>query len=648
MDREASHEQLFLFGAYRLDPGKAVLLRDGVEVHLRPKSFGVLEYLVRNPGRLVTRRELMDAVWGVAVVTDDSLTQCLIDIRRALGDDGQRAVRTVHRRGFVFQWPVVAAEDDVQPGGQGTGHAAMPGATDAAPAVSPGVRAEPRSLLAWKVPVLVAVVAALGLAAWWTLGRHAEVPGESPAIPANSAPGNSIAVLRFADLSPAGDKQYFADGLAEEVLHRLAQSPDLLVIARSSSFASDPNAEDVRQIGARLDVAWLLEGSVRRDDDDLRVTAQLIDARTGVHVWSRRFDGSTSDLLALQDDISGAVARSLEATISARAPGAGAGLDPEAHELFLQGSYVYDRRGPGDVALARDYLERAIAIQPDHARALTALAGTLRLLAFDGEMDWDESFAVQKALLTRALAADPALAEAHARLSGVEDALGNRDGARAAFERAVELGPSSPLVIAMRAGRALHAGRFDEAIPLFERVARLDPLSAVSSNNLAYALFAAGRLEEAELAWRRAADLGTRVDVDLNLAGIRILQGRFGDAVDLARGAPDGPGRDQVLAMAAPVAGTAGEAEAALQRLQSAGTRASNAMLAEVLAFQGHADEAFAALERAFAGSYGKPRRVDYRRERATDWHQAVEIIQLSPFLAPLRSDPRWADYEDL
>jgi TolB-like protein/DNA-binding winged helix-turn-helix (wHTH) protein/tetratricopeptide (TPR) repeat protein len=643
-ERTTSTDTLFEFGDFRLDASRGALLRGEDEIHLRPKSFRVLEYLVRNPSRLVTRRELMDAVWGPAIVTDDSLTQCLIDIRRALGDEGQQVVRTVPRRGFIFESAVTAprrSEAEAGEHGDASPPASSPGVAPAE--VGPPLPAPQRT---WTVPVLVGLAALLGLVAWWLLGRPVETVAVAPPTVADTAPQGSIAVLRFADLSPSGDKQYFADGLAEEVMHRLAQSPDLTVTARSSSFAMGTDGMDIREIAARLNVAHVLEGSVRREGDDLRVTAQLIDARTGAHVWSKRFDGKASDLMTLQDDIAAAVAGSLHATLAARAWDA-ARIDPAAEELFLQGQYVYNRRGPGDVALARDYFERAIAIQPDHARALTALAGALRIQALDGGMDWDESFATQQALLTRALASDPGLAEAHVRLSNVQYALGRAEEARATFARGVELGPTSPLVLGMQAGQALGAGRFDEAVALSAQVARLDPLSAVSHGNHGYMLLAAGRLEEAEAALRRAADLGG-LDLSTDIARIRVLQARFGDAVELAREAPPGLERDLVLAMAAPVAGTPEEADAALERLRTADTRASNAMLAEVLAFQGHTDEAFAALERAVAGSTGTPRRIDVRRETAADWQRAANVIRVSPFLAPLRTDPRWADYARL
>jgi len=647
MERTNSQAPRLEFGAFRLDAARGTLLRDGTEVHLRPKSFRVLEYLVRNPGRLVTRRELMDAVWGQAVVTDDSLTQCLIDIRRALGDEDQQAVRTVPRRGFVFELPVTSADGSGPAARKRAGDATAPAGTASSHPPDDGapVREPTRT---WTIPVIIGIAAVLGLLALWMLGRPVDTTDRPPATATNSAPPNSIAVLRFADLSPAGDKQYFADGLAEEVIHRLAQSPDLLVIARSSSFALDPAGTDIREAGTRLDVAHVLEGSVRREGDELRVTAQLIDARTGTHVWSRRFDGKASDVMTLQDEIAASVAQSLHASLAAREAAATTGVDPAAQELFLQGLFVYNRRGPGDVALARDYFERAIAIQPDHARALTALAGTLRIQAFDGVMDWDESFATQQALLTRALAADPGLAEAHVRLSSVQYSRGDVDGALETFQRAIDLDPQSPLVLSTQAGRALAAGRIEEAVELSGRVVRLDPVSAVSVGNHAYMLFAAGRLDEAETTALRAADLGAQRRLDPLLARIRILQGRFGDAVELARALEDGPARDAALAMAAPVAGTPEEASAALERLRSGVTRTSHAMLAEVLAFQGHADEAFAALEQAVAGSSGSPPRVDVRKEPATDWQQAVDVIRSSPFLAPLRSDPRWSDYSDL
>ena len=640
---KSSHE----FGAFRLDSARGALLRGGVEVHLRPQSLQVLEYLVANSGRLVTRRELMDAVWGQAVVTDDSLTQCLIDIRRALGDEDQQVVRTVPRRGFVFELPVTSADGSEPAAGEQAADAPPPAGTVSrhAPGDAAAAREPTRT---WTIPVIIGIAAVLGLLALWMVSRPVEPAGTPPPAARSNASPNSIAVLRFADLSPAGDQQYLADGLAEEVIHRLAQSPDLVVIARSSSFAFDPAGTDVREAAAGLNVAHVLEGSVRREGDELRVTAQLIDARTGAHVWSRRFDGRASDVMALQDEIAASVAQSLHASLAVREGAATTHADPAAQELFLQGVFVYNRRGPGDVDLARDYFERAIAIQPDHARALTALAGALMLLAVDGDMDWDASLATQQALLTRALAADPGLAEAHVRLAGIQYARGDVDGALETFQRAIDLDPASPLVLGMQAGRALAAGRIEEAVELSAQVVRLDPVSAVSVGNHAYVLFAAGRLDEAEATARRAADLGAQRQVDSLLASIRILQGRFGDAVELARELEDGPARDAALAMAAPVAGTPEEAAAALQRLRSAGTRTSHAMLAEVLAFQGHADEAFAALEQAVTGSSGRPRRVDVRKEPATDWQQAVDVISGSPFLAPLRSDPRWSDYSDL
>ena len=239
----------WLFGDFALDLRRRALSRGGIEVFLRPKSFEVLCQLVQNHGTLISRQQLLDLVWGRTVVTEDSVTQCVLDVRRAIGDEHQQFVRTVPRRGYVFVAPVVAAEADA-----------------ASAAKSP-------------VPV-------------------------------------AIAVLPFVDMSPGHDQRYLADGIAEEILDRLARSKNLRVIARTSSFALRSPALDVPTIAAKLDVDYVLEGSVRRSGHRVRVTAQLIDAECNSHVWSSTHDRSFTDLFALQDDIATTVASGLQAVLA--------------------------------------------------------------------------------------------------------------------------------------------------------------------------------------------------------------------------------------------------------------------------------------------------------------------------------------------
>ncbi len=250
--------------------------RVGLEIPLRAQSFAVLRYLAERPGAVVGKEELSVAVWNGAAVTDDSLVQCVRDIRRVLRDENQTLLKTVPRRGYRLDPP---PENE-------------------APSPRPAVRGLVR-------PGIVAVVAALAIAlagAIWTRGN----PGNpAPAQPA------SIAVLPFDDMSAGGDLAYLGDGVAEDIIAMLARSPDVLVIARNSSFAYADQPVDVRRIGAELGVGYVLEGSVRREGDRLRIIAQLDDAKTGEHVWAERYDRAGTDPAALQDEVTGQILASL-------------------------------------------------------------------------------------------------------------------------------------------------------------------------------------------------------------------------------------------------------------------------------------------------------------------------------------------------
>jgi TolB-like protein/DNA-binding winged helix-turn-helix (wHTH) protein len=246
----------------------AELVRDaaGREMPLRAQSFAVLRHLVANAGRIVTKDELFAAVWKGVAVTDDSLVQCVRDIRQALGDEAQAVLKTVPRRGYRLDLPPAAV--------------AAPG---------PGRRAS-----RWPAVLAGAAFGALAVVVAATAWRE-------PAAEADGLP--SIAVLPFDDMSAAQDIGYLGDGLAEDVISMLARSPDVMVIARNSSFAYGGAPVDVRQVGEELGVDYVLEGSVRREGAALRVVAQLNDAETGAHVWAERFDQRGDDPPALMDAV---------------------------------------------------------------------------------------------------------------------------------------------------------------------------------------------------------------------------------------------------------------------------------------------------------------------------------------------------------
>ena len=317
-----------------LDLDRQSLVSAAGAIHLRPKSFEVLRVLVESAGRMVSKDELIQTVWGNGTASDDSLTQCLIDVRRALGDRDRTIVRTVPRRGYLFdhsEKPVIAKSD-----------------------------AERLSL-----PVLLAGLTVVLIAATLFLQR-ATAPN-SPPLSARTG----IAVLPFVDMSEAQDQQYLGEGFAEEILNILAQSQELRVIARTSSFSFRDVATDIATIGQRLNVTHVLEGSVRRTGDRLRITTQLIDADSNAHVWSDSYDATIGDIFEIQSDIARSVATALRAALDIR--NGDTNDDPYAHALVIQARGLLHSRNSETLPVAKELLRRALALDPDNVAAITQL-----------------------------------------------------------------------------------------------------------------------------------------------------------------------------------------------------------------------------------------------------------------------------------
>ena len=617
--RPAEGRRACRFAGFVLDLDRESLSRSGRELRLRPKSFAVLAHLVRHGGRLVTKEELLDAIWGHRHVTEGVLTQCLIDIRRALGDEGREMVRTVPRRGFIFEPEVTAA----------------PAATDETAA---------RRRPAWLRPAAIgaALLALFVVGGWWGARQLGHAPPFAGAA-GRPAPPDSIAVLPFVDLSGSGDNEYFADGLTEEVLDSLTKIRDLEVIARTSSFAFKGRKVDIPTVAEKLNVAHVLEGSVRKSGDMVRITVQLVDARTGMHVWSRTFDRELGDVFGVQSEIARLVAETLRVSLSETG---GVAVvkppDPEAYEHYLRGKFFWHRRGDGDRDLAEREFGQATELDPGFAPAWAALAGAYyarKLLERAPETGWLSRF---HEMLERALAADPGLAEAHARLASYFADTGDRKAAEKQWARAQALAPDNVLVLGMGAGWALWRGLYGEAVSLQRRAVQVDPLSAVAHCNLADYLLAAGRLQEAESTLRQCLELspnmadeeaGFRAIAD-DLVLIRILRHRYREALAMLDGQAESPARDENLALADWGLGRkAGYRQAAARMSREGGWRAE-LRRAEVDAFRGDADEAFRHLLSVNDGF-----------DRAAEdpaWGDYVQALRLSPLFVPLRDDPRW------
>ena len=478
----------------------------------------------------------------------------------------------------------------------------------------------------WAIAAAVLLVLAAGGISRAMRGRDAAAP-----VAAEEAP--SIAVLPFANLSGDSTKVWFSDGLAEELLNVLAQIPDLRVAARTSSFRFRGNDVPVDSIGKLLRVAHVLEGSVREDGQRVRITAQLIDTRSGYHVWSQTYDRSLRDVFAVQDEISRAIVNALRVKLTDRQAGVPLvreeTADPEAHSLVLQGAHALRRSDRAGFAKAADLYERAIGRDPNYARAYAGLALVLQNQAYRRFIPVEEGYVRAKAMARRALALDPTQLRALtvlARIAEIHD--WNFAAAEEHYRRAAELNPNTTAYTGARDFLLMRLGRVEEAIALARAYTEAESTHAGGFANLGAIYGYARQFERSLDAFHSALEIDPKnPTAQLGIALTYSYMGRHDDAVraidEARRQRPD----DQyVLSSAGYVLGRAGraaDAEDALRRLR-AQPDASAYLQAVILSGLGRRDDAFAHLERAV-------------RQR----EDAVPDIAIDPSLDPLRDDPR-------
>ncbi len=438
----------------------------------------------------------------------------------------------------------------------------------------------------------------------------------------------SIAVLPFADMSANRDQAYFSDGIAEELLNLLARIPELRVAARTSAFAFRDSDATISEIGKTLNVANVLEGSVRKSGNEIRVTAQLIDAATDRHLWSETYDRTLDNILSVQDDIAASVVDKLKLTLLGGVPTT-VKVDTRAYEEYLKGSYFNARVNRENLAKARDALQRSVKIDPNYAPAWAALGVTYRNEAQFGYRDLHEGTAQARRALNRALALDPDRGHTWARLGVINISYDWDFGAAAtSIDRAMTLDPGSISVVNAAARLAAITADYDRAVSLYEKSLVLEPLSLSTRMNLGWVLLYAGRLDEAR------AVLDELIELDASYPLAHCLRG-------------------QSLLLA-------GEPDAALKAMeQESATEWRD--YGRVLALQssGRKEEAKAALD-AFVETHGETWAYQIALmhahrddgDRAFEWlGKAYELkdsgmvwLLGEPFLRNLHDDPRWSD----
>jgi adenylate cyclase len=455
----------------------------------------------------------------------------------------------------------------------------------------------------------------------------------------------SIAVLPFTDMSAEKDQEYFADGLAEELLNVLSKIRGLRVAARSSAFTFKGKNATVAEIGRALNVATVLEGSVRKARNRMRISVQLVKVADGYHLWSESYDRTPQDIFEVQDDIAQSAVKELRTTLlgeaadtaaekaateAVAAAAKGRSTDPEAYRLLLQARFFGDRGTREDTAKSIGYLKEALARDPESAIAWADL-GTAYMREADRR--WApvvEGYERGREAVMRALALEPELAEGHAALGWIQGGHDwNWRGAEASCRRALALTPGSVFVLRRTAVVIGWLGHLDEAIELGRRALAQDPLSAVAYANLATNLHRSGRLTEAEAAYRTALELAPRrTQTHAQLALNLLAQGRGEEALAEAQQEPEEWARLRSRAIIHHAAGGLADSEAALQELIAKHQVDAAYQVAQVYTARAEADRAFAWLERAYA-----------QRD------PGLSYMKTDPLFRSLDADPRWGAF---
>jgi adenylate cyclase len=497
------------FDRYVLDLDRGCLLLEGSEIALRPKTFAVLNYLVKSCGRLVSKDELFAAVWPKIAVTDDALVQSIGELRRALGDDGARLIKTIPRRGYRFESKVSV----VGSVGEALANAAPVAAASPDAARSSRLGARIGLFASFGLAVLLAGMLWAGVATEW---KFLNVPGyanRSTTKSLETGAKPAIAILPFANRSDDSARDYFADGLTQDVINALGRFSELTVMSWNAVFPYKGKAASPGEIARSLSVRYQVEGSVLRTSERLRVTAQLvgIDGRV---LWSARFDEALADLFALQDKITTQIAGALAirvTEIEQRRVFAKPTGSLEAYEYVLRARPAFQRPARADLAEARVLLRRAIALDPNYAAAYAALAETYHVATV---MGWAESptetLSRAEELANKALSINDSEVRARIILGRVHIFHQRYEQAKMEMDRAIAINPNDALGLAGRGNLLMWSGQTAAAIETLELAQRIDPeLNAIDRTALSLAYYLKGRydaaIEEAQLNVRRTA-----------------------------------------------------------------------------------------------------------------------------------------------
>src|ERR1700735_1507253 len=491
------------FGTYEVSLQSGEVRISGLKIRVQPQPMKLLKILLERPREVVTREELRSRVWPGESFGDfdQALNIAVGKLRSALGDSAEnpRFIETLPKRGYRFIADVSVVDVDARPKRPESSAGDLPGLQEkkTEPAhklqnAESAVVPQPRLWSARRVIVGLALVVSLPILALWFF--HSD---------SRATPGiQSLAVLPLDNLSGDASQNYFADGMTDELITDLAQISALRVISRTSVMVYKGAHEPLPQIARELNVDAVVEGTVLRSGDRVRITAQLIEASSDKHLWAESYEGELRDTLALQSKVARAIADQIQIKLNPQERAAlknVKAVDPQAYESYLKGRYFWNKRTADGLKVAQAYFDQAIEEDPNYAEAYSGLADTYALLG-----DWQyavmtprEALPKAKAAAIKALELDDSLGEAHNSLAFCLDGFDwDLDAGGKEFQRAIELSPSYATAHHWYAWHLSLLGQYDEAIAEMKKAENLDPLSLIINADLAELLVLAHSTDE--------------------------------------------------------------------------------------------------------------------------------------------------------
>ena len=596
-------------GEWTVHPALDCITRGTETQKLEPRAMRLLLCLADSAGAVVSVDRLLAEVWADVVVGSASVYQAVSQLRKVLGDadPSPTYIATVPRKGYRLIASVQRAR--------------APAPTLEVPVMPTGTATSRR---VWVVAIVVVALASaaayfLGGNAW--LSRH--TTGETPV----AIGDKSIAVLPFVDMSEKKDQEYFSDGLAEELIEQLGKTAGLKVIARTSSFSFKGKSDDIPTIALKLKVANVLEGSVRRSGNHLRVSTQLIRADSGQPLWSETFDREFKDVFTIQDEIGAAVVTALKVQLNGGSPVArGHGTtNPEAYNAYLLGRQLHSQGTVPSWHQAIEAYEKAIGLDPHYADAYADLAVSEYYLADQTGDHALGKLAEQSA--QKAIDLDPGLATGYSVRAFLRYLYRyDWDGAESDLKQALALEPTNSRVLSRYGNLLSYLGRTEEATAMLRKAIEQDPLQNTHWYELAIALSESGDHAGAYDAFHHALAIRPTDNFSkFHFARLQLIEGKAGEALATFQNNSDEEFREAGVAMAEYTLGNARASQQALDKLIATGAGDAAYQIAEVYAWRGEKDKAFEWLERAYRQQDG-----------------GLADLKTDLQLASLRSDPRY------